>query len=76
MEIKMRGWVNLTGFCFVGMNRFQGFDMIVKALPLLNMWYNDVDGDHIRTLTKYVGILTELLNMKGWPELIKVLTGY
>ena len=40
------------------------------------MWYNDLDGDHIRTYNKYVGALTKLLNMVGWIELIKVLTCY
>ena len=54
-------WVNLTGFCFVGMNHFPKFDMVVEALPILKMWYNDLDGDHRRTLKKYVGTLTKLI---------------
>ena len=29
-----------------------------------------------RTLNKYVGTLTELINMNGWSELVEVLTGY
>ena len=70
------GWANLTGFCFVGMNRFPRFDMVVEAPPLLKIWYNDLDGDHRRTINKYVGALTELLNMNGLPELIEILTGY
>ena len=40
------------------------------------MWYNDLDGDYKRTLNKYIGALTELLNMVGLHELIKVITGY
>ena len=50
--------------------------MIVSAPPQLTMWYNDFDGDHRRTLNKYVGALTELVNMNGWPKLIEVLTRY
>ena len=58
------------------MDRFLKFDMVVSAPPQLTMWYNDLDRDHRRTLNKYVGALTELINMDGWPELIEVLTGY
>ncbi|XP_015083929.1 uncharacterized protein LOC107027260 [Solanum pennellii] len=58
------------------MDRFSKFDMVISAPPQLTMWYNDLDGDHRRTLNKYVGTLTELINMNGWPELIEVLTGY
>ena len=50
--------------------------MVISAPPQLTMWHNDLDGDHRRTLNKYVGALTELINMDGWLELIKVLTGY
>ena len=50
--------------------------MVVSAPPQLTMWYNDLDGDHRRTLNKYVGALTKLINMDGWPELIEVLRGY
>ena len=50
--------------------------MVVEAPPLLKMWYNDLDGDHRRTLNKYMGVLTELPNMIGWLELIEVLTSY
>ena len=50
--------------------------MVVSAPPQLMMWYNNLDGDHRRTLHKYVGAVTELINMNGWPELVEVLTGY
>ena len=40
------------------------------------VWHNDLEWDHKRTLSKYVGVLTELINMKGWPKLIEVLAGY
>ena len=58
------------------MDRFSKFDMVVSAPPQLTMWYNDLDGDHRRTLNKYVGALTEMINIDGWPKLIEVLTGY
>ena len=58
------------------MDRFPKFNMVVSAPPQLTMWHNDLDGDHRRTLNKYVEALTELINMDGWPELIEVLTGY
>ena len=67
---------NLKGFYFTEMNRFLKFDMVVSAPPQLTMWYNDLDGDHRRTLNKYVGALPKLINMNGWPELMEVLTGY
>ena len=50
--------------------------MVISAPPQLTMWHNDLDGDHKRTLNKYIGALNELINMDGRPELIKVLTGY
>ena len=50
--------------------------MVVLAPPQLTILHNDLDGDHRRTLNKYVGALTELIIMDGWPELIEVLTGY
>ena len=50
--------------------------MVIAAPPQLSMWYDNLDGDHRRTLNKYVGALTELINMNCWPELIEVLTGY
>ena len=40
------------------------------------MWYDNLDVDHKRTLNKYVGALTELINMKGWSEIVEVLIGY
>ena len=40
------------------------------------MWYNDLNRDNRRVLNKYIGALTELVNMVGWFELIKVLTSY
>ena len=43
------GWGRLTEFCF---------DMVVEAPVLLKMWYNDLDGDHIRIYNKYVEALT------------------
>ena len=52
------------------------FDIVVSAPPQLTMWYNDFDGDHRRTLNKYVGALPKLININCWPELIEVLTGY
>ncbi|KAL3361713.1 hypothetical protein AABB24_014535 [Solanum stoloniferum] len=66
----------LIGFYFVGMDRFPKFDMVVETPALLKMWYNDLNAFHKRDLNKYVGALTELINMIGWPELIEVLTGY
>ena len=50
--------------------------MVAEASVLLKMWYNDLDKDHRRTHNKYVGALTELLNVVGWPQLIEVLTCY
>ena len=58
------------------MDRFPKYDMVVSAPPQLRMWHNDLDGDHRRTLYKYVGAITELINMECWPELIEVLTEY
>ncbi|XP_049343488.1 uncharacterized protein LOC125807795 [Solanum verrucosum] len=58
------------------MDRFPKFDMVVEAPVLLKIWYNDLTVVHKRVLNKYIGALTELLNMVGWPELIEVLTGY
>ena len=58
------------------MDHFAKFDMVVSAPPHLMMWYNDLDGDHRRTLNKYVGPLTEMINIDGWPELVEVLIGY
>ncbi|KAK4724722.1 hypothetical protein R3W88_027501 [Solanum pinnatisectum] len=58
------------------MNRFLKFDIVVEALVLLKMWYNDLNVFHKRDLNKYVGALTKLINMVGWPELVEVLTGY
>ena len=42
----------------------------------LKMLYNNLDGDHSRTLNKYLGALTELLNMVILLELIYILIGY
>ena len=50
--------------------------MVVLAPLQLTMWYNNLDGDHRRTPNKYVGALTELINMNGWTKLVEVLTGY
>ena len=50
--------------------------MIIVAPSQLKMWYDNLDRDHRRTLNKYVGALTELINMNGWQELVEVLTGY
>ena len=50
--------------------------MVISAPPQLTMWYNNLNGDHRRTRNKYVGALTELINMNGWPELVEVLMGY
>ena len=47
------------------MDRFPKFDMVISAPPQLTMWHNDLDGDHKRTLNKYIGALTELINMDG-----------
>ncbi|KAK4733569.1 hypothetical protein R3W88_007830 [Solanum pinnatisectum] len=58
------------------MNRFPKFNMVVEAPVLLKMWYNDLNVFHKRDLSKYVGALTELINIVGWPELVEVLTGY
>lgn len=67
------GWGILTEFYFVGMDHLPKFDMVVEASVLLQLLYNDLNGDHIRTFNKYVGALTELINMVGWDELIEVL---
>ena len=67
---------SLTGFYFADMDRFPKFNMVISAPPQLAMWHNDLDRDHKRTINKYIGTLTELINMDGWPELIEVLTGY
>ena len=67
---------NLTSLCFADMDRLPKFDMVVFAPPQLTMWYDNFDGDHRRTLNKYVGALTELININGWPELVEVITGY
>ena len=75
-EYQYMGWVNLTSFYFVGMDCFSRFDMVVEASFLLKIWHNDLDRDHKRTLNKYMGVLTEFINMSGWPELIEVLIGY
>ncbi|KAH0734821.1 hypothetical protein KY285_010528 [Solanum tuberosum] len=58
------------------MDRFPKFDTVVEVPVLLKMWYNDLTVVHKRALNKYIGALTELINMVGWPELIEVLTGY
>ena len=58
------------------MDHFPKFDMVISPPPQLLMWHNELDGDHRRTLNKYVGALTELIDMDGWLELIEVLTGY
>ncbi|KAK4710383.1 hypothetical protein R3W88_004896 [Solanum pinnatisectum] len=58
------------------MDRFPKFDMVIEAPALLKMWYNDLNTFHKRDLNKYIGALTELINMVGWPELVEVLTGY
>ena len=50
--------------------------MVVEAPPQLTMWYDNLDGDHRRTLNNYVGALTELINMNDWLEHVEVLTGY
>ena len=66
----------MNSFCIVDMDRFTKFDMVIMAPPQLKMWHDNLDGDHRRTLNKYVGALTELININGWPELVEVLTGY
>ncbi|TMW92343.1 hypothetical protein EJD97_013179 [Solanum chilense] len=48
--------------------------MIIAAPPQLKMWYDNLERDHGRTLYKYVGALTELITMNGWPKLVEVLT--
>ena len=58
------------------MDRFTKFDMVIMAPPQLKMWHDNLDGDHRRTLDKYMGALKELINMNGWLKLVKVLTGY
>ncbi|KAK4723565.1 hypothetical protein R3W88_026344 [Solanum pinnatisectum] len=58
------------------MDRFSKFDMIVEAPALLKIWYNDINTFHKRDLNKYIGALTELINMVGWPKPVEVLTGY
>ena len=50
--------------------------MVVLAPPQLTMWYDKMDEDHRRTLNKYVGAHTELINMNSWPERVEVLMGY
>ena len=50
--------------------------MVIAAPPQLSMWYDNLDGDHRRTLNNYVGALTELINMNDWLEHVEVLTGY
>ena len=39
--------------------------MVIATPPQLTMWYNNLDGDHRRTLNKYVSALTEFINMNG-----------
>ena len=68
------GWVNLTRFCFVDMDCFAMFNMIIAAPPQLKMLHDNLDRDHRGTLNKYVGSLKELINMNCWPELVEVLT--
>ena len=75
-ENQLGGGEKYNVFLFYRHGSFPKFDMVVSAPPQLTMWYNDLDGDHRRTLNKYVDALTELININGWPELIKVLTGY
>ena len=75
-ENQLVGRGKSNGFYFTDMDRFPKFDMVISAPPQLTMWHNDLDGDHRRTLNKYVGALTELIHMDGWTELIEVLTGY
>ena len=58
------------------MDRFPRYDMVIATPPQLIMWCDNLDRDLRRTLNKYVGALTELINMNGWPELVEVLTGY
>ena len=70
------GWEKLTKNCFVDMDRFPKFDMVIATPPQLKIWRDYLDGDHRRTLNKYVGALTELINMNDWPELVEVLTGH
>ena len=70
------GWVKLTRFYFVDMDHFPKFDMVIEALPQLKMWHDNLNGDHKRTVNKYVGALTELINKNSWPELVEVLTHY
>ena len=61
------GKLNWFLFC-----RYESFSKVRHGFRS-NIWYNDLDGDHKRTLNKYVGALTKLLNMTGWSELIEVL---
>ena len=58
------------------MDRFSKFDMVIAAPLQLTIWYDSLDGDHRRTLNKYVRALMELINMNGWPELLEVLTNF
>ena len=58
------------------MDNFPKFDMVIAAPPQLTMWYNNLNEDHRRTLNKYVGALTELINMNGLPKFVEVLTRY
>ena len=58
------------------MDRSPKFDMVIAAPPQLTLWYDNLDGNHRTTLNKYVGALTELININGWPELVEVITGY
>ena len=57
------------------MDRFPKFDVVIAAPPQLTMWYNNLDVNHKKTLNKYVGALTELINMNNCPDVVEVLTG-
>ncbi|KAH0712706.1 hypothetical protein KY289_008665 [Solanum tuberosum] len=58
------------------MAQFSKFDMVVKAPNLRKLWYYELNEFHIKELNKYIGVLTELIDIVGWPELIEDLTGY
>ena len=58
------------------MNYIPKFNIVIALPPQLTMWYDNLDRDHRRMLNKYVGALTELINMNDWPELVEVLMGY
>ena len=58
------------------MNYIPKFNIVIALPPQLTMWYDNLDRDHRRMLNKYVGALTELINMNGWPEQVEVLTRY